>query len=910
LKEKFQTEAFYQMTNLYNFSKWELYDPQIDNNPPPGCPPRWSGDEQSNLQRVIYRLNLGYHFVNHFHHGDTNTLGLFEINNAYQGMHSCDVEALRNGPRYSILWTLACDVNNFRRKECISEYFMKNPNGGCVAFIGNSCDGQFSQYPQDFTFFKSLFMCSCYRIGEAFSNMFSSCYCWRNGWQASYSPAKMHLLGSPVMEVWTDNPSKMQVSHSSFITLTPRIFTVRVKDSQSGNPVANALVCLYKSDEVYKRGNTNEDGVVDLWVSPETPGNLYVTVTKHNFTPHNGTCIVIPFSTPYHTAFPEGRHLLRIPNTQNIYMTYEAGGKIYLEYSENEGENWKTEEIGEGLYPALGLNNKGFPWISYTTNGDLICEIMREDSTWKTITIFDGNEGLWAGPPSMALATMPIKEDVIDYAYITYPAYEGTMPDGPREQPPPNTHSYIYVSLFDTTGVNKVTHLIDEGPAEVPVSHPCVGVTPADYIHIAWQQKDEIWYITNAGKVTPENWQNVQWTPKYNLSYTEAISEHPFVESYGDVVYVVWKEGTPGEIIRKQRYAWEPSEYDKWKNPENLSNSSEFNSDYPQMSTGYVTIWQEEDEGHNYKLYANILGNVSCLTPEANDVSYAHTNVLIVDPKIPVYTVYYCYTDEITENELYEVKFDKYKYAPESGEGEGFVYYDGKVGNDIESPYCVTRTGNIDYEDYSIDYGNRLEYLLKYLDPCKYYQLQAVVYQDTTGSIRQNLEVEDTLEATVRAYPAIPETINISISPNSYKEDLEAGLEILRTRGVFASIAEFKLYEYETINDSGGGGSGQQSAGMQKLPIPTILHAPRPNPFTGLTQIRFQIPVKTKVDLKIYNSVGRLVNTLISDEMNPGYYTMTWSSKDEQERTQPNGIYFIRLKTENYDATKKMVLVR
>jgi hypothetical protein len=119
-----------------------------------------------------------------------------------------------------------------------------------------------------------------------------------------------------------------------------------------------------------------------------------------------------------------------------------------------------------------------------------------------------------------------------------------------------------------------------------------------------------------------------------------------------------------------------------------------------------------------------------------------------------------------------------------------------------------------------------------------------------------------------------------------------------------------KLYEYETINDSGSGGSGQQSAGLEHLPIPTVLQMPKPNPFTNQTQIRFQIPVKTKIDLKIYNSVGRLVNTLISDEMNPGYYTMTWSSKDEQERTQPNGIYFIRLKTKDYDMTKKMVMVR
>lgn len=89
-----------------------------------------------------------------------------------------------------------------------------------------------------------------------------------------------------------------------------------------------------------------------------------------------------------------------------------------------------------------------------------------------------------------------------------------------------------------------------------------------------------------------------------------------------------------------------------------------------------------------------------------------------------------------------------------------------------------------------------------------------------------------------------------------------------------------------------------------------ILYQPKPNPFTNQTGIRFQIPIKAKVDLKIYNSVGRLVNTLINDEMNPGYYTMSWNGRDEIGRTQSNGIYFIRLKTEDYDATKKMIMVR
>jgi hypothetical protein len=150
-------------------------------------------------------------------------------------------------------------------------------------------------------------------------------------------------------------------------------------------------------------------------------------------------------NSPFATAFNQGKHLARTPNSREIYMTYETEGKIYLSLTGDEGENFETEEIDEGLYPCVGLNYRGLPWIAYCKDGDLICRIKREDGSWKEILIFDGDETHWAGPPSMHLATMPIKEDVIDYAYITYSVYEGTIPESPCPQPPEN----IFKCYFD-----------------------------------------------------------------------------------------------------------------------------------------------------------------------------------------------------------------------------------------------------------------------------------------------------------------------------------------------------------------------------------------------------------------------------------------------------------------------------
>jgi len=97
--------------------------------------------------------------------------------------------------------------------------------------------------------------------------------------------------------------------------------------------------------------------------------------------------------------------------------------------------------------------------------------------------------------------------------------------------------------------------------------------------------------------------------------------------------------------------------------------------------------------------------------------------------------------------------------------------------------------------------------------------------------------------------------------------------------------------------------------GISQIKYPVLL-APKPNPFTNRTEIKFQLPAKTKVELKIYNSIGKAVNTLIAEEMEPGYYTIAWNGKDQYQRTQSNDVYFIRLKTKDYAAIRKLILIR
>jgi hypothetical protein len=98
--------------------------------------------------------------------------------------------------------------------------------------------------------------------------------------------------------------------------------------------------------------------------------------------------------------------------------------------------------------------------------------------------------------------------------------------------------------------------------------------------------------------------------------------------------------------------------------------------------------------------------------------------------------------------------------------------------------------------------------------------------------------------------------------------------------------------------------------GEHQLPYTYALFQNYPNPMRNNTTIRYQLPKKEKVSLKIYDVVGRLVKTLINELKEPGYYTIHWHGKDDRERKASAGVYFYRIQAGTYTNTKKMVLFK
>jgi len=84
-----------------------------------------------------------------------------------------------------------------------------------------------------------------------------------------------------------------------------------------------------------------------------------------------------------------------------------------------------------------------------------------------------------------------------------------------------------------------------------------------------------------------------------------------------------------------------------------------------------------------------------------------------------------------------------------------------------------------------------------------------------------------------------------------------------------------------------------------------------PNPFNPTTEIRFDIPERSNVQLTIYNLLGHAVRKVTYDNLNAGNYSFVWDSRDMHGNTVASGIYFYELRAgSKYQALKKMVLVK
>ena len=126
-----------------------------------------------------------------------------------------------------------------------------------------------------------------------------------------------------------------------------------------------------------------------------------------------------------------------------------------------------------------------------------------------------------------------------------------------------------------------------------------------------------------------------------------------------------------------------------------------------------------------------------------------------------------------------------------------------------------------------------------------------------------------------------------------------------------------KLHEAESMNfsadeDHGEGFTLTLSPGdvtstepEREMPEELTLEQNYPNPFNPVTTISYALPEDAQVELTVYDTMGRRINTLVDDRVSAGHHEVSWDASDAA-----SGTYLYRLEVDGQIKTNTMTLVK
>ena len=201
----------------------------------------------------------------------------------------------------------------------------------------------------------------------------------------------------------------------------------------------------------------------------------------------------------------------------------------------------------------------------------------------------------------------------------------------------------------------------------------------------------------------------------------------------------------------------------------------------------------------------------------------------------------------------------------------------------------------------------------------------------TLDGIRIGTAWADVIPVELTSFTSAVDGNNVILSWSTASELNNQGFEIQRaTQGnEFATIGfvaghgtttEVKTYRFVDVDLSSGNYtyrlkqvdfngtfsySDEVNVDVTSLPIQFELAQNYPNPFNPSTTIKFSIPQSSNVTLKIFNTLGQEVSTLINQNMESGVHTINFDASQLN-----SGIYFYRLDADQFSQVRKMTLIK
>ena len=105
-----------------------------------------------------------------------------------------------------------------------------------------------------------------------------------------------------------------------------------------------------------------------------------------------------------------------------------------------------------------------------------------------------------------------------------------------------------------------------------------------------------------------------------------------------------------------------------------------------------------------------------------------------------------------------------------------------------------------------------------------------------------------------------------------------------------------------------GEGSGDNNTDTS--PALSLSLSNYPNPFNPTTTIKYSVPKDGDVKIRIYNTKGQLVTTLVNEQKSLGTHNVVWNGIDDNGNKVSSGLYFTRIVADGKTLTSKMLMLK
>ena len=255
-------------------------------------------DPSGTSAQVSAGLNAGRSIINYCGHGSSTSWST-------TGFNTTHINALTNDNMLPFICSVACLNGNFTGYTCFAEAWLRATNGsnptGAISIYASTINQSWSP-PMSAQDEVADLLCGTgpyagsgnqkNSIGGLMYN--GSCLMmdeYGSGGEDMF--LTWHIFGDASLQVRTDTPSTMTISHNANILVGQTSFDV-------STGVKDALACLYDGTNIVGSGFTNASGNVTITLdpAPTSPGNLTLTITAYNKTTNVETIPVIADGEP------------------------------------------------------------------------------------------------------------------------------------------------------------------------------------------------------------------------------------------------------------------------------------------------------------------------------------------------------------------------------------------------------------------------------------------------------------------------------------------------------------------------------------------------------------------------------------------------------------------------------------